>query len=229
VGKKEGKIMTSILFQGDSLTDAGRDREGKENNLRFGDGYVNYVAANLMCDYPGIRITNTAIAGNRITDLYGRWIEDTLNIDFDILSLLCGVNDIGYALRLKQGADAEKFEFVYDRMLHEVRNAKPQAKFVLCEPFLFKLNINEVKGGQDIIEKWDIWNGHMQERRAIVKSLAEKYEAVFVPFGQMFEKACEIAPARHWSSDGIHLTMAGNALMAREWLSCVKGDPNVSI
>lgn len=221
--------MTTILFQGDSLTDANRDREGKDTNVRLGDGYVNYIAANLMCDHPGIHIYNTACAGDRISDLYGRWIEDTLNIEFDVLSILCGINDIGYALRLNKGADAEKFEFVYDRMLYEVKKEKPQASLILGEPFLFKLERDQVQYGTDIIDNWDVWNGHMLERRAIVKSLAEKYQTVFVPYGQTFEKACEKAPARHWSTDGIHLTMAGNELMAREWLNRVKGDSYVSI
>ena len=221
--------MTTILFQGDSITDANRDREGKDKNRILGDGYAQFIGANLMVDYPGIQIRNTAIAGDRISDLYGRWIEDTLNVEFDIISILCGVNDIGYSLRLNRGADAEKFEFVYDRMLFEVKKERPKAKIVLCEPFLLKLELDEVVNATDIIENWDVWNGHMLERRAIVKSLAEKYNAIFVPFGEMFEKALEKAPARYWSVDGIHLTMAGNELMAREWLKCVKGNIHVSI
>ena len=221
--------MKTILFQGDSITDANRDREGKDKNRILGDGYVNFLGASLMCDYPGIQIKNTAIAGNRISDLYGRWIEDTLNIDFDMISILCGVNDIGYSLRLNMGADAEKFEFVFDRMLQEVKQAKPQAKIVLCEPFLLKLDINEAGNASDIVENWEIWNKHMLERRAIVKALSEKYKTIFVPFGSMFEEALKKAPAIHWSPDGIHLTMAGNELMAREWLRCVEGELNVSI
>lgn len=221
--------MKTILFQGDSITDANRDREGKDKNRILGDGYVNFLGASLMCDYPGIQIKNTAIAGNRISDLYGRWIEDTLNIDFDMISILCGVNDIGYSLRLNMGADAEKFEFVFDRMLQEVKQAKPQAKIVLCEPFLLKLDINEAGNAADIVENWEIWNKHMLERRAIVKALSEKYKTIFVPFGSMFEEALKKAPAIHWSPDGIHLTMAGNELMAREWLRCVEGELNVSV
>ncbi len=221
--------MKTILFQGDSITDANRDREGKDKNRILGDGYVNFLGASLMCDYPGIQIKNTAIAGNRISDLYGRWIEDTLNIDFDMISILCGVNDIGYSLRLNMGADAEKFEFVFDRMLLEVKQAKPQAKIVLCEPFLLKLDINEAGNASDIVENWEIWNKHMLERRAIVKALSEKYKTIFVPFGSMFEEALKKAPAIHWSPDGIHLTMAGNELMAREWLRCVEGELNVSV
>jgi len=221
--------MKTILFQGDSITDANRDKEGKDKNRILGDGYVNFLGASLMCDYPGIEIKNTAIAGNRISDLYGRWIEDTLNIDFDVISILCGVNDIGYALRRNMGADAEKYEFVFDRMLKEVKQAKPQAKIVLCEPFLLKLDINEAGYAEDIVENWEIWNKHMGERRAIVKALSEKYQTIFVPFGSMFEEAIKKAPAKHWSPDGIHLTMAGNELMAREWLRCVEGELNVSI
>jgi lysophospholipase L1-like esterase len=221
--------MKTILFQGDSITDANRDKEGKDKNRILGDGYVNFLGASLMCDYPGIEIKNTAIAGNRISDLYGRWIEDTLNIDFDVISILCGVNDIGYALRRNMGADAEKYEFVFDRMLKEVKQAKPQAKIVLCEPFLLKLDRNEAGYAEDIVENWEIWNKHMGERRAIVKALSEKYQTIFVPFGSMFEEAIKKAPAKHWSPDGIHLTMAGNELMAREWLRCVEGELNVSI
>lgn len=215
--------MNTILFQGDSITDANRDREGKVWERILGHGYVNLVAASLMCDHPGIRVLNTARNGDRICDLYGRWIEDTLNIDFDMLSILCGINDIGFALRMNRGADAEKFEYIYDRMIYEVKKEKPKAEIVLCEPFLFRLKPEEVQYGTDIIEDWDIWNGHMRERRDIVKRLSQKYNTIFVPSGEAFEAACEKAPASHWSVDGIHLTLAGNELLAREWLKAVEG------
>ena len=32
-----------ILFQGDSITDAGRDKEAKEPNVGLGVGYVNMI------------------------------------------------------------------------------------------------------------------------------------------------------------------------------------------
>ena len=69
----------------------------------------------------------------------------------------------------------------------------------------------------DIIEEWELWNGHMRERRNIVRRLAEKHGTVFVPSGEAFENALLKAPASHWSVDGIHLTPAGHELLAREW------------
>ena len=59
--------------------------------------------------------------------------------------------------------------------------------------------------------------------------LAEKYGAVLVPSRKLFEDACRRTSASFWSVDGIHLTPAGNGLLAGEWLRCVKGAGNVPV
>lgn len=214
-------ITMKILFQGDSVTDTGRLREGGDLNRKLGCGYPQLIGARLMCDNPEIEVENRGIAGNRISDMYGRWIEDTLNIDFDILSILCGVNDIGFSLRMNMGADAEKFRFIYDRMIEEAKNARPDSTIVLCEPFIFKLEREQAPGNEDIIDNWEQWNGEMLVRRKIVKELACKHNAIFVPFGGMFDRVCSEGGAVRWSFDGIHVTSAGHELMARKWIECV--------
>ena len=218
-----------ILFQGDSLTDARRDKEGNDPQMRLGNGYVNLAAAWLSCRNPKIHVMNRGVNGNRIMDLYARWIEDTLNVDFDLLSILCGVNDVGFQMRMNRGADEEKFAFIYDRMLYEVRKEKPEAEIVLCEPFLFRLKPEETESGIDIMENWDEWYSRIRKRSGIIRKLSEKYGALLVPSMELFEKACLRAPAGHWSSDGVHLTLAGNALLAEEWIRCVKGAGYVSV
>lgn len=220
--------MKTILFQGDSLTDACRVKEpDNDSNKLLGVGYVNHIAQVLMSENPDVQVINHGVNGNRIVDLYARWTEDTLNVDFQMLSVLCGVNDVGFGLRMNKGADTEKYAFVYDRMLHEVKQMKKDITLVLCEPFLCKLRPEEVSYGVDIIENWDIWNGLIKEKAQIVKELAAKYHAILVPSNELFEHACEIAPASRWSIDGIHLTPAGNGLLAGEWLRCVKGAVDV--
>lgn len=217
--------MFKILFQGDSLTDACRDKECKDvdTNKRLGVGYVNHVAAYLMSVNPEIRVKNNGVNGNRIVDLYARWTEDTLNEEFDLLSILCGVNDVGFQLRLNRGVETEKYRYIYDRMLYEVRERRPEAKIVLCEPFLFRLRPAEVSYGTDIIENWDTWYGEICRRAEVVDEMAEKYGALLVPSRRLFEDACRRAPGSHWSVDGIHLSPAGNGLLAREWLRCAEG------
>ena len=175
--------MFKILFQGDSLTDACRDKECKDvdTNKRLGVGYVNHVAAYLMSVNPEIRVKNNGVNGNRIVDLYARWTEDTLNEEFDLLSILCGVNDVGFQLRLNRGVETEKYRYIYDRMLYEVRERRPEAKIVLCEPFLFRLRPEEVSYGTDIIENWDTWYGEICRRAEVVDEMALVFFASDAP------------------------------------------------
>lgn len=210
--------MYRILFQGDSLTDCGRDKTGNNPVAQYGYGYVNLIASKLLCDYPDTIVYNRAVNGSRAVDMYSRWMEDMRNVDCNILSILCGVNDIGFGIRMNQGADAKKFRFLYDLMIQEALEAKPNLKLVLCEPFLFKIEENTPELGKDIVENWELWNGQLTERRAIVKELAAIYGAVFVPFAKEFEKALQIAPPQHWSIDCIHASNAGHEWMARTWL-----------
>lgn len=214
--------MLKILFQGDSLTDCGRDRTGKNPVALLGYGYVNLIASRLMCDYPDTKVYNRAYNGSRICDTYSRWIEDALNVDCNVLSILSGVNDIGFGIRMNQGADAKKFRFIYELMINEALEKKDGLKLVLCEPFLFKIENNTPELGKDIVENWELWNGQLAERKQIVRDLAKEYGAVFVPFGEKFEKALKKAPPEHWSIDCIHATNAGHELMARCWLDNVR-------
>lgn len=210
-----------ILFQGDSITDAGRNKNTTAANCDLGGGYVNLVAARLTCDNPGIEIFNRGVSGDRIADAYGRWIEDTLNIEFDVFSALFGINDTGFSLRLNRGSDLERFEFIYDRMLYEVREKRPDCKMILIAPFLFKMK--DETNGCDIWNDWETWSGSIRQRGEIVRKLAEKYNARFLPMFDIFEKAQrDIAPAEHWSQDCIHPTPAGHELIARSWIDTMK-------
>ena len=53
-----------ILFQGDSVTDAGRDRSNPHD---MGEGYPRYASAMIQDSYPdtGFEFVNLGISGNR--------------------------------------------------------------------------------------------------------------------------------------------------------------------
>ena len=84
-----------MLFQGDSITDCGRDRINGRPNIALGDGYVSLIAAKLLYEKRNdkVEIYNRGLSGNRIVDLYARWKIDCLNLKPDIISILIGVND----------------------------------------------------------------------------------------------------------------------------------------
>ena len=209
-----------ILFQGDSVTDCDRSRSEKEPNVHLGEGYVGLITSRLCFESTDFKIYNRGVSGNRICDIYSRWIEDTLNIDFDVLSILCGINDVGFSLRLNKGADSEKFKFVYDRMLYEVKEKNPDAKLVLMEPFLLKTEYYHPDYGNDIFENWDKWSFEIQKRAEAVKELSDKYNAIFVPLYDDFQKLSEKSGSKHFSIDCVHPTHAGHEFIARKWLEC---------
>lgn len=208
-----------LLFQGDSLTDCGRDKTFNGYNDNLGNGYVNLIASRLLLDRPDAQIYNRGVSGDRIADMYSRWIEDAINIPFNVISILNGINDIGFKLRQNKGADVKKFEFVYDRILYETKESHPDCDIILCQPFLIK-RVYEKEN--DIYENWDIWNREIAERGEVVRMLAKKYNAVFVEIKPEIEKALKKAPPEHWSKDCIHLTPAGNELLARTWIEATK-------
>lgn len=209
-----------ILFQGDSITDAGRARDEMRPNVGLGQGYVNLIAARLTCDRDDIEIFNRGVSGDRIGDTYHRWLEDMRNVEFDVISIMSGINDTGFGLRLGKGSDMERFEFIYDRMLYEVANSHPDAKIILIQPFLFR--VYDESNKNDIFEGWDTWSGEIEERGRITKKLAEKYSALYIPMFEHFKEAQKKFPPIHWSLDCIHPTPAGHELMARCWLEAAK-------
>ncbi len=126
----------NILFQGDSVTDAGRSRNIDCNR---GNGYIGEISRRLRHTYPDLSIKNRGVGGNRIIDIYARWIEDTFTLDYDLLSILCRINDVGYQLRAGIGVDNEKFEYIYDRMIYEAKKKNPDAYIVLMTPFVLRV------------------------------------------------------------------------------------------
>lgn len=213
-----------ILFQGDSLTDCGRDRNNERPNVHLGNGYVNMICGELIGADPqaGYEVYNRGVGGNRIADMYARWIEDALNPEYDLLSILCGVNDVGFAQRMNRGSDAERFEFIYDRMLEEVKKTHPQARIMLIEPFLFRFAYQDGLGGCDIDRDWDIWSSEIRKRGAAARRLAKKHGALFVPMFDHFETLSAQFGAQTYSIDCIHLTPAGNYILARRWMEAAR-------
>lgn len=219
--EKQWRLMMRILFQGDSITDCGRDRDEKRANLGLGNGYVNFIAGMILFDDPGHIIYNRGVSGDRIGDMYSRWIEDTMNIEFDILSVLNGVNDIGFGLRLGIGADAEEYEFIYDHMIGKVKKKRPEAKIILMEPFVTKFDnriIDDNSDPGDIYTDWDKWRDCILRSGEVVQKIAKKYNALFVPLFDDFTRLADRDGAQCWSIDGIHPNAAGHELIARKWL-----------
>lgn len=204
--------MRTILFQGDSITDAGRSRE---DDSHMGIGYPTLVKAELGFEYPGQFVWyNRGISGNRSVDLYARIKEDIINLKPDVISILIGVNDVWHELDRQNGVDADKFFKIYSMLIEEIREALPCVKIMILEPFVLKASATE--------GCWEQFRTEVRKRAAKAKEIAEKYELPFVSLQDKFDKAAQAAPNDYWLADGVHPTTAGHELIKREWICAFK-------
>ena len=208
---------TVVLFQGDSITDAGRSRKDahaeRANDARgLGRGYASIAADGLMiAAAPAeVLIFNRGVSGNKVYQLAERWQQDCLDLQPDVLSVLIGVNDIWHTRNGKYDGTPAIYERDYDALLARTRAALPDVTLVCCEPFVLRC------GSVD-----DSWFPEFDEYRAACRRVADEHGALFVPFHSMFERALAQHPPEHWAKDGVHPTRAGAALMAKEWLRVV--------
>ncbi len=205
---------SATLFQGDSITDCGRQKNNPQPNDggSLGGGYSGLIAARLLKDRPGdaLRFLNRGISGNRIVDLYARWKSDAINLKPDLLSILIGVNDAWHEFGSQNGVEVERYAQFYRMLLEWTRRVLPQTQLVLCEPFILPCGVIT-----------PAWRPDISARCEIVRALADEFKAVFVPFQSAFTDATRRAPAEYWSADGVHPTLAGHQLMADVWLRAV--------
>lgn len=198
----------TILFQGDSITDCGRDR----NNVNcYGHGYVRIVASLLGARYPEADLTfiNKGISGNRVKDLAARWQEDCLDLKPDWLSILIGVNDCWRAFDRNDPTTVEAFEEKYREILDAVKGKVEQ--LVICEPFLLP-----------VPEDRKAWRVDLDPKIHVARALAREYGAIYVPFDGAFAAAACRQEMSYWAHDGVHPSPAGHGLMAKTWLQAVK-------
>ena len=204
-----------FLFQGDSITDGNRGRNADPNHI-MGHGYAFSIASRVGADFPeaGFVFYNRGISGNKIPDLEARWQTDALDLKPDVLSLLIGINDT--AAEINKTANAKtigEYEEGYRKLLQQCKTQKPDTMFVLAVPFVYP--VGERKN------KWQEWKNGVEQRAQIVKKLAAEFDAVLIDYAAVFDRAIQRAPAEYWIWDGIHPTVFGHELMAREWIKQV--------
>src|SRR6266700_2147208 len=131
-----------VLFQGDSITDAGRDRQVSEPNLArgLGSGYPLLVASAALAAHPdrSLRFYNRGISGNKVPDLAARWAAYTVALAPDVLSILIGVNDFWHKLSSGYTGTVEDYEHQYAALLDDTRRALPRTRLIVLEPFVLR-------------------------------------------------------------------------------------------
>lgn len=204
---------STILFQGDSITDAGRDKAQyyANNASGLGTGYVHMASSTILEKYPEkqLRIYNRGISGHKVFQLAGRWDDDALNLKPDVLSILIGVNDFWHTLSGGYNGTTETYENDLRALLKRTKEALPQVRLILGEPFV-------VRGGTAVGDTR--WNSIFPSYQASCKKLASEFKASFIPYQSIFDAVMHKGGAAYWCPDGVHPSLAGARLMANAWI-----------
>ena len=202
-----------ILFQGDSITDASRQRNVSTN---MGLGYAMLTKASLAFDEPGkYEFFNRGISGNRIVDLYARIKADILYLKPDVMSILIGVNDVWHDFEpAPNGVDADKFYRIYDMLIEEVLAELPDIKIIIMEPFALKNPALEAH--------WDTFRYELEKRAAMARKIAKKYGFPFIELQKDFDELSKDTGTEYWLYDGVHPSVVGHEFIKRKWIATFK-------
>ena len=199
-----------VLFQGDSITDAGRNRDSADANASgaLGNGYPLLVSSAVLAEHAtlGLKLYNRGISGNKVPDLQQRWTADTINLKPDILSILIGVNDFWHKLDHGYNGTVQDYEQQYAALLASTREALPHVRLIVLEPFVLRTGAVDAR-----------WFPEFDQRRAAAARVATRAKATFVPLQTIFNQRVKSAPPEYWAADGVHPTPAGHAVIAEHW------------
>ena len=182
-----------VLFQGDSITDAGRDYADPHH---LGDGYPKYPDETF-------EFINLGISGNRTTDLLERWQKDCIAVQPDVLSILIGINDTWRRYDSNLPMTVEEYEANYRRLVQDVKE-NTKAKLLLLEPFL--LHADPAK---------ECFREDLDPKILAARRVARDYADMFLPLDGLLAAASVIEEPSHWSGDGVHPNEAGSRLIGR--------------
>ena len=198
-----------IVFQGDSITDAGRDRR---NYHDMGYGYPKYAAEQISKLFPDteIEFINQGIGGNRTCQLFDRLYPDAIEFQPDIISILIGINDIWHRHDEKriETTDAQ-VATNYRAILERIRR-QTNAKIVMLSPFLLDN------------EKKEAWRPELESILTIVRELADEFADAYVPLNELFAEALKNQPTpQYYSPDGVHPNEAGARFIGEHYARAV--------
>ena len=184
-----------ILFQGDSITDAGRNRADIHD---LGCGYPKYAAAYLKESFPEVdfEFVDLGISGNQTKDLVDRLESDFIDIQPDIVSIMIGVNDVWHHAGDKSWIPNEVFEARYRTVLEKIKT-QTKAKIMIIEPFLVPVADKE------------FFREDLDPKIQVIRKLAREYADVYLPTDGLLAAAYLGKEPTEFASDGVHPTVMG--------------------
>jgi lysophospholipase L1-like esterase len=203
-----------LLMIGDSITDIGRKRPVGEGLFDpYGNGYVNLVKGLIDCTYPelAIRIVNMGCSGDNVRALKDRWQTDVIDQKPEWLSIMIGINDVWRQFDIPKQTENHVMLDEYEETLCElIEQVKPSLKgLVLMSPYYIESSLD------------DAMRSEMDRYGAVMKKLAEKYDAIFVDTQKAMNGMLEHFHSSYLAWDRVHPNVTGHMTLAKAFLKAI--------
>ncbi len=200
-------MKIKLLFQGDSITDAGRNRDDIHD---LGGGYPKYAAGYLAEKYPQVdfEFIDLGISGNQTKDLVERLEADFVDIKPDVISILIGINDVWHHAGDKSWIPDDIFEERYRTVLTALKNGT-DAKIMIMEPFLIPVE-DKLFFREDLAPKIEI-----------IRKLAREFADVYMPTDGLLCSAFIGDEPTSFAEDGVHPTAKGAEFIGKKYVEYI--------
>jgi lysophospholipase L1-like esterase len=191
-----------IVFLGDSITEAGN--EGPH-------GYVYVIRKELKDKHPDLasEVIGAGVSGNKVPDLQRRLEKDVLSRKPTLVVIYIGINDVWHGENdPAKGTSKEKYQAGLKDVIGRIQAAG--ARVLLCTPSV-------------IGEKTDASNkndARLDEYSQLSRDVAKELKVPVCDLRKAFlgylkDHKKENREAGVLTSDGVHLSEAGNAFVAK--------------
>jgi lysophospholipase L1-like esterase len=199
-----------VVFFGDSITQAGVQPGGY---IRLMDSLV--ALDKKSADY---ELIGAGIGGDKIYDLYLRMEEDVLKKQPDIVVIYVGVNDVWHKSSSGTGTDYNKFGRFYEAVVAKLQTAG--IKVIICTPAVIGERTDHSNPQDGDLNFYSQWIRSFAAKKSIplvdLRSLFIQYNLANNP---------ENKESGILTRDRVHLTPAGNNLVAKEMWKVIQTLP----
>ena len=199
-----------VVFFGDSITQAGVQPGGY---IRLMDSLV--ALDKKSADY---ELIGAGIGGDKTYDLYLRMEEDVLKKQPDIVVIYVGVNDVWHKSSSGTGTDYNKFGRFYEAVVAKLQAAG--INVIICTPAVIGERTDHSNPQDGDLNFYSQWIRSFAAKKSIplvdLRSLFMQYNLVNNP---------ENKESGILTRDRVHLTPAGNNLVAKEMWKVIQTLP----
>lgn len=212
---------TSILFTGDSITDAGREHPVGESDIPglkngLGTGYVSVIDTLLNVVYPDytLQLRNTGVSGNTSRDLLARWQTDVLDLAPDYLVVDIGGNDVWrhFDAPAMRAAHVSVEEYADNLRAMADSTAPIVRSTIFMTPYFLEPNTA------------DPMRAKMDAYRAACHGVCQERGLLCVDLQQAFDEYLQWRYSAYLMWDRIHPGRIGSMIIARSFLKAVGFD-----